>query len=210
MHVSRFQIKLPPLFSEADIYLKGRSMKRGLQMAPAVALMLAVVVNGFAANLQIVGSNPQTTGQIQSIRKQYLAINKRVGRYKKVIKKLSGFSLEGGEMVAYFDGPAIVKIVANHYGEGGRTLDEYYFANEKLIFVYMKESRYNRPLTGKVVHSYENRFYFANDRLIEWLNGKGRPAPNGIADYQEKQDECLETSRKFVAGARSKAATIEA
>jgi hypothetical protein len=182
-----------------------------LVAVPVISVsVLAVVVNGFAANLQIVGANPQTTRQIQSIRKQYAAINKRVGRYKKLKKELSGFSLEGGEMVAYFDGPTIVKVVATYYGETGKSLEEYYFTNEKLIFVYRKESRYNRPLSGKVVHSYENRFYFANDRLIEWLNNRGRPAPNGIADYGEKQDEFLGTARKFLDGARSKAATIEA
>jgi hypothetical protein len=173
------------------------------------SLLSSVVGSSFFANVQT-GPNPQTTRQLQSIRKQYAAINTRVGRYKKVKKELSGFSLEGGEMVAYFEGPAIMKIVATHYGESGQTLEEYYFANEKLIFVFHKESRYSRPLSGKVVHSFENRFYFANDKLIEWLNSMGRPAPNGIADYQEKQDEFLETSRKFLEGARSNAATIEA
>jgi hypothetical protein len=38
----------------------------------------------------------------------------------------------------------------------------------------------------------------------------GRPTPNGAADYQEKQDEFLKTARKFLDGARSEAATIEA
>lgn len=186
-------------------------------MRPRLKLLLTVpiisvslVVDGFAANLQLVGANPQTTRQTQSIRKQYLAINKRVGKYKKVKKELSGFSLEGGEMVAYFDGPTIVKVAATHYGETGKSLEEYYFANEKLIFVYFKESRYNRPLSGKVAHSYENRFYFAEDRLIDWRNSMGRPAPNGAADYQQKRDEYLEASRKFLEGARSKATTIEA
>ncbi|HEV7744929.1 MAG TPA: hypothetical protein VGO56_08025 [Pyrinomonadaceae bacterium] len=185
-------------------------MRLSLKLLLALTFILvslpAVVANG----LQIVGSNPQTTRQIQSIRKQYLAINKGVGRYKKVKKELSGFSLEDGEMVAYFDGPTIVKVVATYYGETGKSLEEYYFANESLIFVYRKESRYNRPLSGKVVHSYENRFYFAKDRLIAWLNSMAPPAANGAADYQEKQEEFLKTARKFLMGGRSKAATIEA
>jgi hypothetical protein len=157
-----------------------------------------------------VASNPQTVASVQLIRKQYAAINKRARKYRRVNKELSGFSLEGGKLVAYFDGPAIVKIVATYYGESGRSLEEYYYANEKLIFVFRKEFRYDTPMSGKVVHTYESRFYFANDRLIEWLNSQGRPAPNGIADYQQKQAEYLETSRKFVEGARSKVATIEA
>jgi len=71
---------------------------------------------------------PQPGNSIQLIRQQYAAINKRAGGYRKVKKELSGFSLEGGEMIAYFNGPAIVKIVANHYGESGKAYEEYYYA----------------------------------------------------------------------------------
>jgi hypothetical protein len=183
-------------------------MKRCLKVLLA-AQFLALFSCSFALNESAAGK-PQSSDPIQSIRQQYAAINKRVGRYKKVKKELSGFSLEGGELVAYFDGPAIVKIVATHYGEGGRTVEEYYYANAKLIFVFQKEQRYDKPLSGKVVQTQENRFYFASDRLIRWINEAGKPVPLGQADYQQKQDEYLETSRKFVDGARSRNSTIEA
>lgn len=169
--------------------------------------LLSVVLN-LAASCP--AGRPQAADPIQSIRRQYANINKRASRYRKVKKQLSGFSLEGGELVAYLDGPAVVKLVANHYGEGGRTLEEYYFANGKLIFVFQKESRYDRPLSGKVVRTSENRFYFESDRLIRWLGADGKPVASGTAEYQEKQDEYLETSRKFVNAARSKVSTIEA
>jgi len=179
------------------------------QASRVIATLLLSLFLSPTLNTSVAVANPQSD-QIQSIRRQYTAINKRAGKYRRVNKELSGFSLEGGKLVAYFDGPAIVKIVATYYGESGRSLEEYYYTNEKLIFVFRKEFRYDTPLSGKVVHTYENRFYFADDRLIEWLNSQVRPAPNGIADYQQKQNEYLETSRKFVQGARSKGATIEA
>ena len=178
-------------------------MKPSLKVFLA-SLFLSLAVNGSAT------AKPQTGDPIPSIRRQYAAINKRASRYRKVKKELSGFSLEGGQLVAYFDGPAIVKIVATHYGEGGRTLEEYYYSDAKLIFVFSKEYRYNRPLSGKVVRTEENRFYFANDRLVQWLNDQGKPTPNGIADYQQKQAEYLEASHNFVEGVRSKSRTIEA
>lgn len=195
-------------------------MKPSLKILLA-ALCLASVVASAAANSPSATESslldrPQTsageaeTVAVQSIRRQYAAINKRAGRYKKVRKELSGFSLEGGELVAYLDGPAVVKIVANHYGEGGRTREEYYYSNGKLIFVLQKEFRYNRPLSGKVVRTRENRLYFENDRLIRWLGEDGKAVASGSTEYQEKQDEFLETSRKFVDAARSKASTIEA
>jgi hypothetical protein len=213
MHVSRFRIKLLPLFSEADIYPKGPSMKRGLKVALAtlsLTLFLSPPALGAPACLQAESGEARVAAAIQSIRGQYAAINRRAGRYRKIRKKLLGFSLEGGELVAYLDGPAVVKIVANHYGEGGRTLEEYYYANGKLIFVFARESCYDRPLSGKVVRTSETRFYFQNDRLIRWLDEDGKPVASGSAEYQDKQDEYLETSRKFADAARSKNSTIEA
>jgi len=38
----------------------------------------------------------------------------------------SGFSAEGGELIAYFDSKAIVKMLATYYGETGRTVEEFY------------------------------------------------------------------------------------
>lgn len=189
-------------------------MKRSLKVLLA-ALCLAsfpahAVASCPAEPTQTVTGDSDTAPAIQSIRRQYGAINKRAGKYKKVRKKLSGFSLEGGELVAYLDGPAVVKMVANHYGEMGRSVEEYYYQRGKLIFVFQKEYRYDRPLSGKVVRTSENRFYFENDGLIRWLDEDGKPVASGSAEYQEKQDEYLETSRKFMDGARSKGSTIEA
>ncbi len=189
-------------------------------MKPRLKVLLAVLcltsflshvaANSLVAQLQAGAGDAVTTASVQSIRRQYAAINRRAGRYKQVRKKLSGFSLEGGELVAYLDGPAVVKIAANHYGEGGRTLEEYYYLKGKLIFVFQSESRYDRPLGGKVVQRRENRFYFESDRLIRWLDGDGKPVAPDAAEYQQQQDEFLETSRKFVNAARSKGSTIEA
>jgi hypothetical protein len=185
---------------------------RGLSLKALLIslLVLHLVANPLAAYSQTGARKLSTVDLVQSIRKQYTAINQRARRFRKVQKELSGFSLEGGKLVAYFDGAAIVKLVATHYGESGRTLDEYYYANEKLIFVFHRESHYDRPLSGRIAHTYVNRFYFANHKLIEWSNTQGRPMPNGIDDYQREQEKYLETSRKFLEGVRSNAATIEA
>lgn len=155
-------------------------------------------------------ASPQPADSIQTIRRQYAAINKRIRRYRKVKKELSGFSLEGGELVAYFDGPAIVKIVATHYGEGGRAFEEYYYSNEQLIFVYRKDFTYNRPVSGKVVKTIENRFYFYDDRLIRWIGETEKQMDAASPEFLEQQTDYLDSSRKFLKGARSKNSTIEA
>lgn len=155
-------------------------------------------------------SRAQTVDPIQSIRQQYTAINKRVARYKKVKKELSGFSTEGGELTAYFDGPAVMKIAATYYGESGRAGEEYYYQDGKLIFVYRKDFTYDKPLSGRVVKTEENRFYFQNDRLIKWIDENGKEVRAGGSEHKYKQDEYLATSNKFLIAARSKNPAIEA
>lgn len=147
---------------------------------------------------------------VAGIREHYAAINKGVKGYKTVKKELSGYSLEGGELVAYLDGPKIMKIVATHLGESGNNVEEYYYWDDKLIFVFSITSSYDRPGSGKVVRKSEDRCYFLNDRMIRWIDENGKHVASGSSEYGEKEKEYLQTSRDFVEGVRSKKATIEA
>jgi hypothetical protein len=168
-----------------------------------VLLTICFVAEGIPAKAQ-------ATDPLPSIRRQYASINRNLARYKVVRKKLSGFSAEGGELVAHFDGRSIMKIEATFYGETGKTREEYYYQDGRLIFVFHKEFIYEKPLSGKVVRTHENRFYFDNDKLIKWINEDGKDSSTADAEYAEKQDEYLKSSMQFAAGARSKKPTIEA
>jgi uncharacterized protein YxeA len=137
-----------------------------------IAMMFCLSMAGSYAAV----ARAQAEGQIQSIRQEYAKINRGLRKYRKVRKDLDGFSAEGGELVAYFQGPNIVKIAATFYGESGKALEEYYYRDGKLIFVFRKDFRYNRPLSGKVVSTAENRFYFDNETLIRWIDENGKTA----------------------------------
>lgn len=147
---------------------------------------------------------------ILSIRRRYATINKSLAKYRVVKKELSGFSTEGGELVAYFDGPAIVKIAATYHGETGRAFEEFYYWNEKLIFVFRRRDTYDRPLSGKVVKTRENRFYFSNDELIRWINEDAQHVAPGNSQYAESKTHYLSLSKRFTEGARTQKSTIEA
>jgi hypothetical protein len=151
----------------------------------------------------------QATDPIAPIRQHYAQINSNVRLYRRVKKELSGFSAEGGELVAYFHGPSIMKMVATYFGEGGKATEEYYYWDGKLIFVLRTDYRYNRPLTGKVVKTDVSRFYFNADKLIRWIDETGKQQASGTTEYDEKQKEYLESSKQFSDGARSKNPTIE-
>ena len=175
-------------------------MKR-LFVTLAILISIASSVAAFAT--------PQTEKEIQSTRQSYAAINRNQARYRKVKKELSGFSTEGGVLTAYFDGPNIVKILATYYGEMGRTNEEFYYRDGELIFVLRTELNYNRPLSGKVVSKKLNRFYFNDDKLVRWIDPAGKLMASDSSEYQEQEKDNLETSKKFIDGARSSNKTIE-
>lgn len=153
---------------------------------------------------------PQSVDPILSIRQKYTAINKHQAKYRQVKKELSGFSAEGGELVAHFDGRSIMKIVATYYGESGKAREEYYYSGGQLIFVFRKEFAYDKPLSGRVAGTREDRFYFNNDKLIKWSDENGRDVEPDKAEYFEKQNEYRKSSTQFTAGSRSRKSTIEA
>lgn len=151
----------------------------------------------------------QAQDPTESVREHYASINKNVPLYRRVKKKLAGFSGEGGELVAYFHGPSVMKMVATFFGETGKAIEEYYFWNGQLIFVFRTDHSYDKPLTGKVVKKTESRFYFKDDKLIRWLEENGKEVPSDSTEYTGKQSDYLKTSKQLSEGANSKGPTIE-
>ena len=172
-----------------------------LRIIPLLMVLLLV------STIPLAGAQPQDP--VESIRQHYASINKNVALYRRVKKDLSGFSAEGGDLVAYFHGPTIMKIAATFLGETGRTVEEYYYWDGKLIFVFRRESHYDKPLSGKVVSTVENRFYFSNEKMIRWIDENGKQIASDKDEYKGKQNEYLKSSKQFADGARSAKPTIE-
>jgi hypothetical protein len=154
-------------------------------------------------------ASAQTEDPIASIRQHYAEINRNVAKYRKVKKDLSGFSAEGGTLVGYFYGSGIYKIAATFYGETGRSYEEYYYSDNKLIFILRRESTYSKPLSGKIIRTIENRFYFKDGQMIRWIDENGKQPAANTTEYTDKQKEYLNSSKQFAEGARSKNPTIE-
>lgn len=171
--------------------------------------VVVVVLFGVLASSEANAQGAQGPDPIQAIRQQYAAINRNAARYKKVKKELLNFSAEGGELVAYLSGPSIVKISATFYGEMGRATDEFYYSNDKLIFIFRRHSHYRAPLTGKVVRTTENRYYFKDDKLIRWIGEDGKEVATTAPEFAQAEGRLLASSKQFVDGAQSKNPTIE-
>lgn len=182
-------------------------MKQILLIAVAALCIAGGSVNGSAIHST---GGFQPTDSISAIRRQYSLINRNLSKYRIVKKELSGFSTEGGELTAYFEGTAIRKIAIVNRGEMGRSFEDFYYRDEKLIFVYRKQDTFDAPFSGKVARSSEDRFYFGDDKLIRWIDEKAAQVAPGSSEYRKKQNEYLRASGRFVEGARSRIATIEA
>ncbi|HEX3085968.1 MAG TPA: hypothetical protein VHP99_15655 [Pyrinomonadaceae bacterium] len=175
-------------------------------MKCTIALLLVTL-----AAFSVAGKVPTVpqADAVEPIRQHYANINQNMARYRRVKKNLAGFSAEGGELVAYFHGPSVMKMVATFFGESGRAVEEYYFWNGQLIFVFHTDNHYDKPLSGKVARKIESRFYFKDDKLIRWLDENGKEVATDSAEYGPKQVDYLKMSKQFVDGVKSKATTIE-
>ncbi|MCA1567713.1 MAG: hypothetical protein LC803_19120 [Acidobacteria bacterium] len=182
-------------------------MKKILMIAVAAIFIPWGSVNSSAT---LHAGSVRVTDSISTIRRRYTIINKSLAKYRTVKKELSGFSAEGGELAAYFDGKAVMKIATINQGETGRSFEDFYYWDEKLIFVFRKQDTYDKPYSGKVARTTENRFYFSDGKLIRWIDENGKQVAPGGGEYQKKQNEYLRASGRFVAGSRSQKTTIEA
>jgi hypothetical protein len=143
-------------------------------------------------------ADPSVDEKIKTIRAHYSEIEGSLKNCRQVKSDLPEESTEGGELTAYLKNSSVRKLSARFFGEMGRTLQEYYFWDNQLIFVLRVESRYTKILSGEVKSKTEERFYFAEGKLIRWLNG----ANKDMTDAPEKagrEGELFASAKKYSA-----------
>jgi hypothetical protein len=133
--------------------------------------------------------------QIKTIRARYAQIEKGLKDCRQVKRDLPDESAEGGELIAYFKDRSVEKLSATFFGEMGKAKEEYYFWNSELIFVFRTEWHYTKPMSGVTKSKTEQRFYFADGKLIRWLN----PDKEVTADpvKAERESKLLASSKKY-------------
>jgi predicted transcriptional regulator len=134
--------------------------------------------------------------KVKAIRIRYDEVEKDLKNCKQVKRAVMDESAEGGELTAYFSGQSLRKLVGIFYGETGKTLEEYYFWDERLFFVLRVDSHYDKPLSGVTTRKSEERFYFADDALIRWLDSEKKEVSAGSA-FQERGRQYVELTRRF-------------
>ena len=147
---------------------------------------------------------------ILRIRAHFTLIERAASTYQCRSLDLEGFSAEGGSLEACYAGRELRRLSATYLGETGRASEQYYFWNDSLEFLFRKVEHYDRPLSGRVSSTEEERLYWNRGQLIRWLQGKTRqPLTNAAA--RERSSEARESARKLAAcAAKGAESTCEA
>ncbi len=146
---------------------------------------------------------------IKEIKYQYSAIKSALPQMKKDTIELQDMSSEGGEAIVYKDASGHIRLITTElFGEMGKVIEEYYFNNDSLIFVYSEYHKYNAPMyvdsfNPKKTNVSKDRFYFSHDKLIRWIGPKNKQVSQG-GEYADKEKEILEFCDKLVKLARLK------
>lgn len=133
---------------------------------------------------------------ITRIRRHYKYINENLNNFDKVELELAGFSTEGGQLTgwSYMGNPK--KAVAEHYGEMGKVLEEYYFFDSDLLFSLRIRSNYDQP-HGNVVSKVVERFYFHQGKLIRYLDNDKKEVSRDDKRYAMEQERVMLLATRF-------------
>jgi len=135
--------------------------------------------------------------KIELIRKEYNNINSNINNFSKKTKEITGFSTEGGELDIYTKGSDIRKLTANHFGEMGKRVEEYYYKNSKPFFIYSITYHYDKPF-GEIIESEENKFYLSDNKLFKWIDSNNETVNPETAEFSKTQNEILNDSETYL------------
>lgn len=124
---------------------------------------------------------------IEKIRQTYNQIHKSLNSLKHSEFESGWQSTEGVEAVKYQDRQGEIKLIkVTAFGEMGKSISEYYYQNQEVIFALEITQNYNAPMyiddkkakelgiepyDPKKTTSTENRYYFKQAKMIRWLQG---------------------------------------
>lgn len=126
---------------------------------------------------------------LSHIQKEIHAIDSNTS-FESINVDVFGLSTEGGEVLALIDGGVMRKAIVTFYGETGKRTDEYYFENDRLIYLFRQNFEYDKPIYiegSTIAAKKEARFFFHEGQLIRWIN----PSNELVDPHSEEADEVV-------------------
>lgn len=120
---------------------------------------------------------------------------------------MMGLSTEGGDRVCYYYQDRLRKVTITLYGEMGRFIANYYFADDQLIYIFTTHFDYDKPfyVKGFKVKTIQNDYYyFRRGNLIRWVKSGGEVVKSTSEDFLKEQQEISEFVRKNISSCFSK------
>lgn len=141
-------------------------------VALAVTFGIALTANGQTAPGRPM--NPLATYP-----QRYALINREIPAYRTIEVDMESLgidrrSTDGGKVEASCNASETRRIVATDFGEHGSTVTSFYFWNNALFFVQILSQRSN-DLYGPAVEKSDDRLYYLDGRLVNWLDGSNSP-----------------------------------
>jgi hypothetical protein len=157
---------------------------------------------GFAlpANGQTPSARP--INPLATYPQRYALINREIPAYRTVEVDMESLgidrrSTDGGKVEASCNASETRRIVATDFGEHGSTVTSFYFWNNSLFFVQILSQR-SDDLYGPAVEKSDDRLYYLDGKLVNWLDGSNSPmAFNTRAARQTDQFIRTEASTFF-------------
>ena len=143
--------------------------------------------------------------RIKQIREIYTNVNNNIDNYKIIEYENQNKNTEGGFIRLYTSNHELKKVEEVYFGETGKHTYEFYYSNNHLYFIFEQSIHYNAPITYSKpdlelgIEAFdinksrikENRYYFYNGKMIQWLNSDNDSVPHNSHDYLSKQNELL-------------------
>jgi len=156
----------------------------------------------------------QGINSISQIREQFKRINSNIATYIKNRIEIDGISSEGAVANVYKNSVGSIELIKlNVFGEMGKSEEDYYFYDNKLIFVYQVDYTYNAPMYAEDIFDEKktkisrNRFYFINQKMVKWLNNKLEQVPSRSKKFKNREKSILsfiEKNFKFIKNSANK------
>jgi hypothetical protein len=124
----------------------------------------------------------------QSIAGWVTSIERRRTQLRPTVLYLPSPSSEGSQVALFRFGTAVRKVTALYYGESGKATECYYVLDDQPRFFVRTESRYTRPLSGKIRSQTTERVWLGPDSAFRWQDTTGRTRHSRAALAQKGEE----------------------
>jgi hypothetical protein len=136
---------------------------------------------------------------IARVRALFAEIEREAPTYRRTTHDVWEFSLEGGSLEGFYRGRELRKLRAELFGETWRGTEEYYFSGGRPVFIFVVHERYDEPMSGRVRHRIEHRYYFDGGRLIRRVRTQHPRAGEDLSTFDPDLQHLLRNARLFAA-----------